>query len=159
MSKFLKSLFEGKTTEEYVANTIINLGIECSIGDGKLVDMYIHRNPLPKIKCEVKHDVMSDRTGNIAIEFFNSKSCKASGINATQCDIWFHVLGNSKEVWFTSVNKLKEFCNKTKPFKIIYSGGDKNSDMMLFKKDVLSDVFLKLEDVKDLMKTIEELLC
>lgn len=159
MSKFLKNLFEGKTTEEYVANTIASMVEECSIGDGKLVDLYIHRNPLPKIKCEVKHDVMSDRTGNIAIEFFNSKTNKASGLMATQCDIWFHVLGSSKEIWFTSVSKLKDFCNSTKPFKIIYSGGDKNSDMMIFKKEVLSEVFFKLSDTKDLMKTIGELLC
>lgn len=156
MSKFLKSLNLAKETEDYVIKKILDKGVVCSRGDGKSVDIYIYLSKT--IKCEIKHDIMAEKTGNIAIEFFNSKINKPSGITSSECDIWFHVIGRLKEVCFTSVELLRKFCRENDPDKIVYRGGDNNSDMMLYKKEKLDSLLIKLDDVEDITKCLMSML-
>ena len=50
---------------------------------------------------EVKYDEMQAKTGNIAIEIYNPKSGKPSGLTATKANLWCQVLKDS--TWITSV--------------------------------------------------------
>ena len=86
---------------------------------------------------EVKYDLMAAKTGNIAIEFFNSKSKKPSGIGITEADYWVHVLkiDNVNTIFICTVAELKEFIKSTKPKRIVYGGGDNNADILLFEID------------------------
>jgi Holliday junction resolvase len=94
---------------------------------------------------EVKYDVYSERSGNIAIEFNNSRKVKPSGINATTADLWVQVTPKQGS-WFTSVAKLKEYISTHKPFRTIISGGDGNADMYLYKADeILPAIFIRCD--------------
>ena len=92
---------------------------------------------------EVKYDEMQAKTGNIAIEIYNPRSAKPSGLTATKATLWCHVLQDS--IWITSVNKLKRFCEDTPAFKSFNSVGDGNASILLYKtKDILS-IFKRID--------------
>lgn len=96
---------------------------------------------------EVKYDVYASRSGNIAIEYYNPKSCVDSGIMATEADFWVHIITNPVTLWITSVISLKEFVSKTTPHKNITCGGDDNAALYLYKKsDILGTEFNELKD-------------
>lgn len=92
------------------------------------------------VTFEVKYDLMATKTGNVAIEFYNSKSNKPSGIGITEAHYWVHVLkvDNEDVIFICRVEDLKEFIKNTKPKRIVYGGGDKNADILLFEKDKMT---------------------
>ena len=92
---------------------------------------------------EVKYDEMQAATGNIAIEVYNSKSNKPSGLSATKADLWCHVLKDS--VWITSVKKLKEFCKEHKPLRKVGAAGDGNASIFLYKTDDILKIFGRID--------------
>jgi len=101
------------------------------------------------VTFEVKYDLYAAKSGNIAIEFFNSKSGTPSGLTATTADIWCHVITNPMSIWLTSVTSLKKFCEENKPFKTITAGGDDNSCMYLYKQDfILDSIFHRIDDME-----------
>ena len=87
---------------------------------------------------EVKNDVYALKSGNIAVEMYNPKSAKESGLTATKADLWVFMVGD--ELWIANTQKLKEHVDKNKPFRIIDSGGDNNAYIYLYKKDILFPV-------------------
>ena len=93
---------------------------------------------------EVKYDEMQGKTGNIAIEIYNSKSGKPSGLTATKATLWCHVLKDS--TWITSVEKLKEFCEDTPPFKSFNSVGDGNASILLYKTEDILKIFERIDE-------------
>lgn len=107
---------------------------------------------------EVKYDEMQAKTGNIAIEFYNSKLDRPSGLSATKADLWCHVLQDS--VWITSVDKLKKFCKDVSPFKSFNYAGDGNASILLYKTEDILEIFDNISncDEEKLIKTIEGLL-
>ena len=92
---------------------------------------------------EVKYDEMQAKTGNIAIEIYNPKSGKPSGLTATKANLWCHVLQDS--AWITSVEKLKEFCEDTPPFKSFNSVGDGNASILLYKTEDILKIFERID--------------
>lgn len=90
---------------------------------------------------------MSCKTGNIAIEFWNPKKNKPSGINVTTSDFWIYCLGNPLETYLISVERLKEFVEQNKPFRIIDVGGDDNASLMLYKKDAIISQFIRIDNI------------
>lgn len=113
--------------------------------------------------CEVKHDVMAQKTGNIAIEFYNSKSCKDSGINVTKSDIWIHILqdDSNKTMWAASVKELRKFIKDNPPHRTVTDVGDDNACLYLYREDVLlGTVFHRVEtlDKKGIQKLVRKLL-
>ena len=92
---------------------------------------------------EVKYDEMQGKTGNIAIEIYNSRSGKPSGLTATKASLWCHVLKDS--VWITSVDKLKKFCDDTPPFKSFNSAGDGNASILLYKTEDILTIFERID--------------
>jgi len=79
------------------------------------------------IKYECKFDKMSDKTGNICIEFeYNNNS---SGINSTKAD--YYIIKTYKSVYLIKVKKLKKLINNIENIKIMYGGYKKKSKMYL----------------------------
>lgn len=109
---------------------------------------------------EVKNDVYAAKSGNIAIEYFNSKSTKASGVMVSKADLWIHLAFG--QIWVASLSSLKKFLKKAEPCRLIYSGGDGNADLMLFKADRLFDnkLFYQIDhlDKEQFTKTVLHLL-
>lgn len=97
--------------------------------------------------CEVKFDAMASKTGNIAMETHNSKKDMPSGINITKADLWVIVLleDTGLQAWAASVKDVKEFMVVAKPFKKIKSGGDKNADLSIYKKEDILKIFSRLD--------------
>jgi hypothetical protein len=108
---------------------------------------------------EIKYDLYSQRSGNLAIEFFNSKSVKNSGIEATTADVWSHVLPDGS-VWFCRVDKLLEFTRTVKPLRVITAGGDKNADLKLYEKSHILEIFTRVDGLttKEIVETIKGML-
>src|SRR5208283_40550 len=100
-------------------------------------------NPDPIFTIEVKNDLYGEKSGNIALEFWNSRKDKPAGISATKANLWAHVIPNSG-VWITSVKKLLDYVHSHPSFRTIFSGGDGNADMYLYKmNDILPSVFVE----------------
>ena len=93
---------------------------------------------------EVKYDEMQAKTGNIAIEIYNPRSAKPSGLTATKATLWCHVLQDS--IWITSVEKLKSFCENTSPFKSFNSVGDGNASILLYKTQDILEIFERIDE-------------
>jgi len=92
---------------------------------------------------EVKYDEMQAKTGNIAIEIYNSRSGKPSGLTATKATLWCHVLQDS--AWITSVEKLKRFSEDTTPFKSFNSAGDGNASILLYRAEDILEIFKRID--------------
>ena len=93
---------------------------------------------------EVKNDVYAEKSGNIAIEVYNPKSGKPSGIYVTEAEVWCHITDG---LYFTGVTRLKQYVESTTPFKIIDRAGDGNATIYLFKKHVLfPSIFERLDN-------------
>jgi len=84
---------------------------------------------------EVKNDVMSARTGNVAIEF----ECrgKPSGVAVSKADVW--AIKTAGEFWLITKKKLASMI-ASKSWTRIHQGGDpgSNTKFYLFKKSVFS---------------------
>lgn len=113
---------------------------------------------------EVKFDKMSTKTGNLAIEYYNPKQAKPSGISATIAHVWAVILHNTegeKEIWICNTKQLLAYTENTKCFKHISCGGDGNAALKLYKKDsILSDLFVRIDNVnpKELKGIIKDVL-
>jgi hypothetical protein len=147
----------GRQAETLVVQIIEYHGGEAQLNDDKksrsLYDIRA-KHFKQNFTIEVKNDVYALKSGNIAIEIFNPKSNKPSGLMVTQATLWVHVLGD--EVWLTSTSKLKNFLNTNKPHRIIDVGGDNNSTMYLYKKDIIiPSIFVRIDNVsKPLFKRV-----
>jgi hypothetical protein len=132
---FLNDLRVGKDAQEALKQKLLILGF-ANISENNDIAYDLLAD---EIKIEVKFDKYEERSGNIAIEFFNTKSNKPSGITATKADLWCHILqkDGSYLIYLTSTVKLKDFIEKNKPFRIIESGGDGNASLLLFKTDII----------------------
>jgi len=104
------------------------------------------------ITFEVKNDVMATKTGNVAIEYYNSKQCKPSGIYVTKAKWWVHKIDGI--LWICEVEKLINFTKTEKADKMIVSGGDKNANLFIYRVDRFTDI---CRDLKT-MVTPEEFL-
>ena len=158
----LKSLRIGDIGETFACETFKAAGIEADKNEDKeqreFFDL-VCKVGRKKFTCEVKHDVMAQKTGNIAIEFYNSKSCKDSGINVTTADLWIHILQDdaNKTMWVASVKEFKAFIKDNPPHRTVTDVGDNNACLYLYKEDVLlGTVFHRCEtlDEKGLKKLI-----
>jgi hypothetical protein len=102
---------------------------------------------LAEFTLEVKNDVYALKSGNVAVEVWNSKSDKPSGLTVTKSDIWVFVVG--EEIWAANTLKLREFVDKTVPKRTVTNAGDGNASILLFEKDVIfGDVFERLDELE-----------
>lgn len=113
---------------------------------------------------EVKYDILALKYGNLAIEVRNCKSNKPSGIYSTQADIWVHLLTEkdcSILAYAIPTKKLINFVENTIPLKATTKSGDKNSNLMVYKKEIILPEFTRfdyIEDPKPLKNIFQKLL-
>ena len=128
--------------------------LEPSVKDRKKFDIdlqygKVREKQIAEMLQDKKIEVKSERdlwqkTGNIAIEF--ESYGKASGINSTESDYWFHNLCIGKDTFCTLVfdtQSLKKIIDNL-DYKKVVNGGDHNASRMyllniqkLFSSDVI----------------------
>lgn len=144
------SFTKGGIGERFVIQLFTEAGIE-AVKNQDLTQKYdndlLCKIGNKKFTCEVKYDWLADKTGNLAIEHHNSKQDKPSGISVTKADLWVHVIrdGENNTAWVTTVANLKKFVETKEPFKKIVAGGDKNSNMYLYRVDDILPTFVKID--------------
>ena len=156
----LSDLLKGKEGEQKVISLLNRDWLRAWLNESKEDRLYydiIASNGLAEFTIEVKNDLYAIRSGNIAIEFFNTKQAKPSGLTATRADLWIQIVG--QEIWCANVENLRKFVTSTPPFKIISNGGDSNAALYLYKKDVIfADVFKRVDTSQDIVTTIMDIL-
>jgi hypothetical protein len=130
-----------------------NIATEKSVGKQSFWDVkgeISFENTLDQIVFfEVKFDLMSSSTGNLAIEFWNPKSNKESGILITRSDFWIFAFNNPIELWICEVSFLKEYMNENKAKRIVNVAGDRNASLALYCRDKLCDeVFIRIDNME-----------
>lgn len=153
----LKSMRIGDEAEREVIDFLSTLGCIAIKNEDKDTriehDIHAFKNPSPYDSCvtppvvkfEVKNDVMAEKTGNIALEYYNSKSNKPSGITATRADWWVHKIAG--ELWIIRVSELINFTKNEKPVRMISGGGDDNADLMLYRIETFTAIASRLSDI------------
>lgn len=144
-----KDMAEGDVAEQKVIALFQKFGFKASknndVKTRKFWDIEIERG-ITKGKIEVKNDKYANRSGNIALEFYNPKSGKDSGIAVTQADLWIVMVDN--ELWMAGTISLKIFIEKNKPCRIVATAGDGNASLMLYDKNRLfGEVFHRIDDI------------
>ncbi len=143
----------GKSGEELVCYTLTKLGFHCELNNVYEkrydYDITVSKGKL-KFTIEVKYDVMSCKTLNVAIEYHNSRADQPSGINATLADVWAHLIpekDGSISIYGISVDKLKHYIENTEPHKHIIAGGEKNSNIYIYKMADILPQFIRLDTI------------
>jgi hypothetical protein len=145
-----KDLSSGKEAENAVRLLFGKHGIDTYEVDNKNVTirsqwdiMFLHHlNSTPRT-IEVKNDIYALKSGNIAVEIFNPKSNKPSGLTATTAHYWIYKVGD--ELWVCTVDQLKMFVACEKPHRTIDVGGDNNATLKLYKKGHIFTVFTRID--------------
>lgn len=139
----------GDFAEDLVVEFLTGKGFECDKSKGKNYDYDVSaKNDKIELTFEVKYDIMSEKTGNIALEYWNCRKNEPSGITVTKSDYWVFVLTRKGEhsLHFAKVAELKKFIDDVTPKKIIPIGGDKNASLMLYDEDVILPAFTESKD-------------
>lgn len=152
---YLQDVQAGKDGERLVKELFERHGISISKNtSSKRKDLLLWdlRAILPygEIDLEVKSDLKERQTGNVAVEYFNTKKQAPSGIDATTAKLWVFVLIDPITIWACSVSELQNYIKKVKPLRDV-SGGDDNSQMFLYKREQLfDDIFYRIDNASDL---------
>lgn len=129
-----KELELSKEADNYVVSHLVSIGMEVDEVDYTTknsdfdIKAYYNGNT---ITFEVKNDLMSAKTGNVAIEFANCRQATDSGINITKADWWIHKVGENYYVTRTSA--LRDFTKTEIPHRTVSAAGDGNAEIYLFK--------------------------
>ena len=140
---FVRDLARGKLGEQTFVNWLSQYNIPSKKIEGVSGDIQFDING-KTLTAEVKYDEKSLITGNIAIEYMNSRKNALSGILSSLANFWIYVLPyeGSNTIWCADRLKLLQFVTNTKPFRIFENAGDGNANIFLYKKDnILNVVF------------------
>lgn len=166
-----KDLKIGADGEQLVLDIFNNMSFKTgkNIKKDKLIDFDIWAGlnimdgddvKLAYFTIEIKNDIYAERSGNIAIEFFNTNKCKASGISVTKANLWAHIIPNNG-IYLTSVSKLTEYINNNTPLRTVFNAGDGNANIYLYPMDkILPAIFTKIDNLscKKLKTILKQLL-
>lgn len=153
-----KDLAIGDVGEKIVMSLLTAVSIQCVQAPGK------GRRPSYDLEfclqdknytIEVKYDLYASKSGNVAIEVYNPKSCKNSGLTATKANLWCHIVDG--HTYCAKVSDLHDFVKQNAPFRVICRGGDGNATLYLYKMEhILPAIFIDLTDMNKntLVKTI-----
>ena len=159
---FKRDLAAGKNGEEIVKKTLEKFGVTVEFPETREVDLVCQFGK-KKFTAEIKNDMYAEKSGNVAFEYWNSKSDTASGITSTKATVWFHIIPDLslKTLWATSVKLLRNYIQDNKPFRSIKKVGDGNADIHLYKMDqILEDIFHRLDNItsEDFKKIFKEII-
>lgn len=150
---FKNSLTVGQKGESLSRQALEKLGFVTKESNTKEIDFYFEHED-KTYSCECKYDLYQGKSGNLAIETYNTKICKPSGVMSTLADYWFHVLADNS-IYFCRVIDLKKFLEEVKPTREV-NGGDSNSFMKLYHKDKICDICLLQLTKENLIQEIEK---
>ena len=156
-----KDFERGKEGEDLLISLLKKAKISCERNESKEERSYYDvkaKLESSSITCEVKNDLYASKSGNIAIEVYNPKSNKKSGLTITKSDLWVHIVDGN--VWVARTADLKGFIETNKPLREVEKAGDGNATILLYKaKDILPKVFKCIDHLsgKDIKKTIQSL--
>jgi len=144
--RFLRDLARGGKAEELVSDLLNESGLPSFVDKETRLEWDVQAQyGEDNFTVEVKFDAYEAKSGNIAIEVYNPRLGKPSGITATQAFFWAHVLVD-KVVWMTTVKKLKQYLDKHRPSRIIDAGGDNNATLWLYPGDeILPGAFVRVD--------------
>ncbi len=150
--RFLRDLARGGKAEMLVAHLLEEAGFPTKADKKARSEWDLQsEHDTEVITTEVKYDEYENKSGNVAIEVYNPRLGKPSGVTATKAFFWAHVLSGGV-IWLTPVKKLKEYLDNHAPRRIIDVGGDKNATLWLYSsKVILPAAFTRV----DTMKSIE----
>lgn len=151
----------GKRGEDFISILLEKSGIACKKMPGNFIDYDFEcKLGRKKFTIEVKYDWLAQKTGNIAIEYRNTRQDKPSGISATTADLWVTLIedGNNIVAWVCKTEDLKKlfFAGGRE-----VNGGDNNSAMKLFKQEEIFAISVRVDDAvdeKDIVKRVKKLL-
>lgn len=151
----MKELRIGKAGETAVVQLLLDADILAELIEDKATRSYYDIKAMldNEFTIEVKNDIYAARSGNVAIEIYNPKSEKLSGLSVTKSDIWAHIVNN--EPWFTATHLLKTFINMNQPKRIIDKAGDGNATIYLYPVDLILPAIFVNMNKKD-KKTVQE---
>jgi hypothetical protein len=157
----VSDLYDGRKAEEFIGHLLNEAGLHTVPVDSKGPNRQfwdLETTGQLDFKTEVKYDKMEERTGNIAIEIWNPKSCKPSGLTITKSDFWCHVLSDA--AWIVPTQQLREYLDNNVAFKFIGQGGDSNASFSLYKSHIiLPAIFTRIDhlEASELKEKINEL--
>jgi len=130
---------EEKTTELLAALRLIGYNVGETCNDHRF-DVILSKGGV-ELKCEIKHDFMSQRTGNFVVE----AECRGrpSGISSTEASHWIFVTRDG--VFLVPVESIqREIAGKT--YKKFVEGGDSGSrtKMYVFALEILQKIGEKI---------------
>lgn len=129
---FSTDLKKGLEAEVLYAEHLLSQGFKVirTHGLNKDWDIGVYENNIILNTFEIKRDIISDRSGNLAIEvaFKGSKS----GITATKAD--YLVIYAKGKVYELKTQEFKEWLILNKPYLKYVRGGDNNESIMALIK-------------------------
>ena len=139
---FRKDLEEGQKVEQEVAEKLKNErgALNIKFNKTKEYDISCWMPEWGEILIEVKYDKMSEKTGNIGIEYEDRN--KSSGINVTTADKW--IIKTGDDFLVIDVPVLKQLIKDSKYFKDVSGGDVRRTKMYLFKKILFKEYCEKL---------------
>ena len=144
----LKSMKIGDIAEQELIDYLNQIGMQAEKNTDKNLRLdfdVVARYNGQILTFEVKNDAMASKTGNMCIEYHNTKKDTASGLHATKADWWVHKLENT--LWIIRVSELKVFTLNEKPDKHIKSGGDKNANLFIYKMERFTSIAKDLSTI------------
>ena len=163
MTRFLSDFKDGNSAQSVVMALFAKCGLHNTVVDPKSQDRQywdiITDGHDLSFTTEVKFDKYEARSGNIAIETFNPRLGKPSGLGITKAFFWAHVLVDNV-VWITPTNTLRLYVKETPAKKVIKIGGDGNAELQLYSSEILPVVFTRIDKItsRKLLKYIKECL-
>ncbi len=144
---FLDDLAVGGFAEDFLGKILRNAGIPTSKSDAGLSSDLICNIDGMDFTVEVKYDRMEAQTGNIAVEYYNSRKCKPSGITSTTSDLWCFVLSKPMAAYITPVARLRAYMKDNKCKRDISNGGDGNAAIKLYPRDNILSIFTRIDTI------------
>lgn len=144
-----KDLALGTAGEQIVISLLNEVGIVSKVQGtkGKFSDYdvessYDGRN----FTSEVKYDLYAISSKNIAVEVFNPKSGRPSGLMASKSDLWMVV---TDEVHVCNTQALKKWVNDHPAKRIVSTAGDGNATILLYPISIIfgGDLFVRIDNL------------
>jgi hypothetical protein len=143
---FVKDLRRGNVAEQLVCDLLEKSGFPTVVEKKLETHDLLSKYGETQFTTEVKFDEKEKETGNLAIEVFNSRANKPSGITVTRANFWCVVLADGF-IWITSVKTLREHIDHNKPLKVIQHAGDGSATIYLYNSpDMLSEIFHRIDN-------------
>ena len=151
-SNFKQSEYIGGLAEKSLISLLENCGLKCHKSKGRNekydIGSEIQNQDKDMVLWECKLDLMSEKTQNLAIEYYNPLSNKPSGLMSTLADMWVFAFKNPLELWYCTVQELKSYLEQNSPKRVVQVGGDSNASLLLYSRDLLCEtLFQRLDNL------------